>query len=75
MRDDTRLVKWVDKDSKNLKTFLDTIPDSPEVLVGIKFDCILVAILSEDGFKQIQNDICSRGIDKGVVRWRMPQPL
>lgn len=69
-----KVIAWVDK---AYDIFLDLREQvqSPEVLLGLLFDYIVIAIENEDIVLGIEKDLISMGISKNKIIWKKPESI
>ena len=64
-----KIVAWVDREFEKLQEVGINV-DSPEVLIDIDYDYLIVAVESKKLYKSILNDLAQYGIDTKRVIWK-----
>ncbi len=69
-----KVIAWVDKAYDNFSNLREQV-QSPEVLSGLFFDYIVIAIEKENTVLEIEKDLISMGVSKNKIIWKKPESI
>ncbi len=69
-----QIVAWVDRHPPRLHD-VDINIDSPEVLLKIEYDLILIALKSKEDAIDVKQNLIAQGIERDKIFWSVPEKL